>query len=143
MICRGILHLFRLLCLSLFCEFLYLMVMSQFQRIAFLHLKVRCVFHPHINTKRPFSRPLQCRSVNTIRSSVVLPCYVVDTFRVLPTTHERLHLLWRSFSNVVDRLATGSYCCINEQQTIICQLVRHLLPESIGDHHFFISRSNT
>lgn len=55
--------------------------------VTLLYNKFWRILHPDIGTKRSLTRPLECRTVEAVDATVVLPCQVVKTVGVDPAEH--------------------------------------------------------
>ena len=128
------LHLF---CLGIFASFLQVsntLVVGEFHLIAFLHLQVRSILHPHIDAIGFLARPLQCRTIEAVCRAVVLPGDVVHTLGILSACDIYFWFLGCPQRDGIDGFATRSYGSIDEQQAIIGNLIIHFLTHGIFHH---------
>ena len=72
--------------------------------ITLFHHQFWGVLYPDVRTERPFTRPLESRTIDTIDAEVVLPSDVVGTFGIHLSFYKRLERRRLSLFNGEDRL---------------------------------------
>ena len=108
-------------------------MVAEFQVIALLDHEIGRILHPHIITKSPFLVTLQGRTIESVGSTVVLPCNVIDTFRILASAHPGLHGTGLTGDDGEASCTLRAHAGFNEQLAIVGQLVGHFLMQGIDD----------
>ena len=131
MIGRGLLHLKGFVFLAGCLQSLNLRVVGEFGLIAAFHLEIGRVLQPHIDAESTLARTLQSRSVEAIGRAVVLPGNIVDTLGILTTGDIHLRGLRAARLNSKHSRSTRANSHIEQQATVVGQLIAHLLSECI------------
>ena len=105
-----------------------------FDKVTFLNHEVGSVFQPHVVAEGTFATALQGRSVAAVGTAVVLPCYVIHTFRIHASVASVLEELWLALGDGKDGLSTGTHSSVDEQFAVVGELISHLLSEGVGHH---------
>ena len=102
--------------------------------IALLHHERRSVLQPHVVAKGTFATALQCRTIAAVGTTVVFPCYVVNTLWIHSSVACVNKLLWLALGYGEHCVAIRTHGSLDEHLAVVGKLVGNLLSHGVGDN---------